>query len=221
MIPAGRKRALLAAAVLIPVSFAVLVHASLVSGAAPRSLGAALSLIPISVLAVLLVRRSRHPRLLGALLALAVPALWLAWPQVQTHFSDILFLEHAIGNLVMAYVFGRTLAAGREPLVARFARMVHGEIPPEVALYARRVTMAWTMFFVLLLLASCFLYLGGLRTAWSFLANILSPLLVMAMFVVEYVVRHRVLPNWERVGILGGVQAFMRHAQAAPYQPSR
>ena len=47
--------------------------------------------------------------------------------------------------------------------------------------------------------------------AWSLLANILTPLLVGAMFVLEYAVRLRALPNWEQVGILGSVRAFSRH----------
>jgi len=53
--------------------------------------------------------------------------------------------------------------------------------------------------------------LRSMNEAWSLLANILTPLLVGAMFVVEYAVRLRVLPNWERVGILRGVRAFSRH----------
>jgi uncharacterized membrane protein len=46
------------------------------------------------------------------------------------------------------------------------------------------------------------------------LANILSPLLVGAMFVIEYLVRMRALPDWERAGLLGGVHAFRRHMRA-------
>jgi uncharacterized membrane protein len=62
-----------------------------------------------------------------------------------------------------------------------------------------------------LFLLSCALYLGGFLAAWSLLANILTPILIAAMFVVEYAVRHRVLPGWERVGVLGGIRAFSRH----------
>jgi hypothetical protein len=41
------------------------------------------------------------------------------------------------------------------------------------------------------------------------------------MFVVEYGVRHRALPNWERVGILGGVRAFSRHFASSRAQAPR
>jgi uncharacterized membrane protein len=68
---------------------------------------------------------------------------------------------------------------------------------------------------------SCVLYLLKFIEAWSLLANILTPLLVGAMFVVEYAVRLRVLPHWERVGILASVRAFSRHFQRAPLENPR
>ena len=56
---------------------------------------------------------------------------------------------------------------------------------------------------------------------YQFLANFVNPILLGAMFVIEYVVRHRVLPDWERVGVLGGVRAFSRHFQAARFEAPR
>jgi uncharacterized membrane protein len=67
------------------------------------------------------------------------------------------------------------------------------------------------MLFAALFATSCALYLGRHVEAWSLLANILTPVLIGSMFVVEYAVRLRVLPHWERVGIMGGVRAFSRH----------
>ncbi|HEX7559297.1 MAG TPA: hypothetical protein VF386_08855, partial [Usitatibacter sp.] len=106
---------------------------------------------------------------------------------------------------------GRTLFGGREALCTRFARLLHGTLPVEVERYSRRVTAAWTIFFATLFALSCTLYFGGFLAAWSVLANILSPILTVAMFMVEYAIRHRVLPQWERVGLLGGIRAFSRH----------
>lgn len=92
---------------------------------------------------------------------------------------------------------------------------------PEVLRYTRRVTAAWTLLFVALFAASCALFFGGFVAAWSLLANIVSPLLLGAMFVVEYAVRLRVLPHWERVGILGGIRAFSRHFDSARFEAPR
>ena len=64
---------------------------------------------------------------------------------------------------------------------------------------------------------SCALYISGLRAAWSVFANFATLIGVGAMFSIEYIVRHRVLPHWERVGIMSGVRAFSRHfSQARP-----
>jgi uncharacterized membrane protein len=203
------RRALVALVVAVSVSFAVAAHFTIIGGNTP-GLGALLSLVPLALVAAWAARRIRRPLALAALVAAALIA-WIGWGELERHFPDVFFLEHAGVNLVLAIVFGRTLAAGREPLCTRFARLLHGTLPPAVVDYSRRVTVAWTVFFATLFAASCLFYFSGLLAAWSLLANILSPILVAAMFGVEYVVRHRVLPDWERVGVLGGIRAFARH----------
>jgi uncharacterized membrane protein len=218
--PDRRKRSWVALVVVLSASFAVLAHASIVEGV-PPAVGALLSLIPIVLIAANLVRRSRHRVAVLAVVALAAVAIALGWGTLERHFPSLFFLEHAGVNLLLAIVFGRTLAAGHDPLVTRFARLLHREVPPEVEAYTRRVTVAWTVFFATLFVLSCVLYLGGFLAAWSALANIASPLLVGAMFVVEYAIRHRVLPHWERVGVLGGLRAFSRHFGTARFESPR
>jgi uncharacterized membrane protein len=208
--PAPGNRAWVAVGIVLSIAFAVLAHAALVDGV-PRSVGAALSLVPIALVAVWVARRSRHRAAAFGAIALAAAGLALAWGGLERHFPDVLFLEHAGTNLALGILFGRTLAAGREPLCARFARLVHGEIPPEVERYARQVTVAWTVFFLALFAFSTGLYLGGLREAWSVLANFLTAALVGSMFVVEYAVRLRMLPKWDHAGVMDGVRAFSRH----------
>jgi len=204
-----------ALAVAVSAAFAIAAHVAIVEGLDART-GALLSLVPLAFLMALFARRSAHPHAALAVSLAAIVAAWLAFPVLKSYFPSLFFVEHAGAQLVLAIVFGRTLAGGRETLVARFARLVHGHaLPPEVARYCRAVTIAWTAFFCVLFVASCALYLGGFLAAWSMLANILTPILVCAMFAAEYVVRYRVLPDWERVGVLGGIQAFSRHFGAA------
>ena len=211
MIPGPRTRLATALAVLGSVAFVILAHFTLIRDFAP-AVGAVLSMVPVVLLLLWALRRSRYR---AAALALAALALWLGWGALERHFPDVFFAEHAGANLILAIVFGRTLMGGREPLCARFARLLHGSIPPEVARYARQVTVAWTIFFAAVFALSCALYLGGLLAAWSILANIASPLLIVAMFLAEYAIRYRVLPRWERTGVLGGIRAFSRHFGSA------
>lgn len=207
---APRSRAWVALAVLLSAGFALLAHFAIIDELTP-TVGALLSLIPVTALALWAVRRSRHrAAALVAILAFGA-LLWMGWGTLQRHFPDLFFVEHAGANLALAFLFGRTLFGGREALCTRFARLLHGTLPAEVERYSRRVTAAWTIFFATLFALSCTLYFGGFLAAWSVLANILSPILTVAMFMVEYAIRHRVLPQWERVGLLGGIRAFSRH----------
>lgn len=220
MTPAHRSGSRVALVGLLSVAFALLAHAAIIDGVSP-TVGALLSLVPVAAFALWAMRRSRHREALLAVFALAGVGLWLGWGQLERHFPSLFFVEHAGANLLLGVLFGRTLAAGREPLCTRFARIIHGALPPEVLRYTRRVTLAWTAFFAALFTFSCALYLGGFLAAWSLLANIASPILVGAMFVAEYAVRMRALPHWERIGILGGVRAFSRHFGAARFEAPR
>jgi len=216
----GRGRSLRAMLVVLSLAGAILAHFTIVDRFSPL-LGAVLSLVPLSFLALWAVRRSAHRAWTVAAVTLAAAGLWAGWGSLERHFDSVFFLEHAGGNALLAVVFGRTLAAGREPLCTRFARILHPTLPPEVVAYTRGVTLAWTIFFAALASLSAALYLGGYLTAWSVLATMASPILVGLMFVVEYAVRLRALPHWERVGLLGGIRAFSRHFAAAPLETPR
>jgi uncharacterized membrane protein len=215
-----RKRLVLVLAVVTSISFALLAHAALVDSLPPMW-GALLSLVPLAGVLVWITRRSGGRLAALALVALAAVGLWLGWGSLQRNFPSLFFVEHAGANLLLALVFGRTLRAGAEPLVTRFARITHPALPPEVVRYTRHVTLAWTIFFATLFTLSCLLYLGGLLAAWSFLANIASPLMVGSMFLAEYAIRLRALPHWPRAGILGGIRAFSRHFGAARLESTR
>lgn len=215
-----RRRAGLALAFVLSACFAVLTHLTIIDGF-PRSLGAALSVIPISLFVLWAARRSRH-RVAAAVLVLAAgAALWFGWAALERNFPSVFFLEHAGVNLILALLFGRTLVGSREALCSGFARLIHGPLAPDVVIYTRRVTLAWTIFFAAMFTAATLLYLGHYISAWSLLANILNPILIGAMFVVEYAIRLRALPDQERVGILSGIRAFSRHFGAAPLETPR
>jgi uncharacterized membrane protein len=117
------------------------------------------------------------------------------------------FLQNVGINTVLAFVFGRTLTGGRQPLVTRVAAMVHDEMSPELNRYTRQVTLAWTLFFIACALTSTGLFYLAPIEAWSMFANILSLPLIGLMFLVENEVRKRVLPKRDQVGLLGTVRA--------------
>lgn len=220
MTPDRRRRFARAVLVLLSLAFAVLAHFTIVRRFSP-ALGAVLALLPAALVALWAVRRSRHRAWAIAALVLAVAGLWAGWDTVERHFPSVFLVEHAGMNALLAWVFGRSLVGGREPLCTRFARLLHSRLPPEVVAYTRGITIAWTIFFATLSTLSIALYAAGFLEAWSLLATLLSPVLVALMFVGEYAVRLRALPNWERIGVLGGIRAFSRHFAAAPAESPR
>ena len=220
MSPAPWRRFALALGVVVSVAFAVLMHLTLIGRVEP-GVGALLSLLPLALLGLWAVRRARRREAAAMAVAIFALVLGLAWAVLEGHFARVFFIEHAGANLLLAIVFGRTLFGGREPLCTTFARAVHGVLPPEVVRYSRGVTVAWTIFFAAIFSLSCILYVGEFRAAWSVLANIATPALVGLMFVVEYAIRHRVLPDWERVGVLESIRAFSRHFGTAHVEAPR
>ena len=216
--PLPRSRVLLVVG--LSAAFALLAHLAL-ADALPARIGAVLSLLPLAALLIFGARRSGGRAAAFGAVALVAAAAIAGWEELQRHFPDLFFLEHAGMNLALAILFGRTLAGAREPLCTRFARLIHGSLAPEVERYTRGVTLAWALFFVAMFAASCTLYLGGFLATWSLFANILTPVFVVTLFVIEYAVRLRALPNHDSNGILGGVRAFSRHVGASRFEPNR
>jgi uncharacterized membrane protein len=211
---AQRTRSLVVALVLLSIAGAALAHYAIALGHSP-TLGALLALVPVAAIAAVSVRRSGHrATVLLAIAAIAFLA-WAGWDTLERQFQNLFFVEHVGTNLILGAVFGRTLAARREPLCTRFARLLHGPLCPEEIRYSRQVTVAWTVFFLVIATLSCALYFSGHIAAWSILANFLTLPLVAAMFVIEYAIRLRVVPNVARAGILGSVRAFWVHAGGA------
>lgn len=182
-----------------------------------RQLGAAVAIAPVIVIALVLAWRSSQRHIMLGAAGLLCLALWLAWPALETHYDVIYWLQHAGTQLLLLIVFGRTLLAGQLPLCTRFARAVHTPLTltPAHERYARQVTLAWTLFFAAMGLASTALFFLAPLTVWSVFANFLTPLLIVAMFVGEYSVRYRLLPHIPRASLLDAVRAF-RDAGARP-----
>jgi uncharacterized membrane protein len=128
-----------------------------------------------------------------------VPARWLYLAQ------------HAGMHVALAAWFGGTLRRGADPLVTALARRVHDDFTPDMARYTRQVTIAWTLYFSAMAVASVLLFGLGEFAHWSLLANILTPVFTAAMFVGEYLVRYWLHPDSERVSLQRAVQAWRSH----------
>jgi uncharacterized membrane protein len=196
-------------AVAILIGYAAIAHRMFASGQGTR-LAAMFAVAPIAAALLWWVVRGRH-RLIGitAVTALMI-LLWVAWPDAGMATSALYLAQYVTVQTGLACLFGRTLLAGREPLVARFARSVHGTLPEPIAHYCRGVTLAWTLFFAGMGLLSIVLYTAGPREVWAAFVTLWTAPCVVAMFVIEYGVRRLRFPWFEQVSIFEGIRAFQR-----------
>ena len=58
------------------------------------------------------------------------------------------------------------------------------------------------------MVSSIVVYLSMPFTAWSLLANVLSPIGVTALFVGEHLLRYRIHPEFERSRLIDAMRAF-------------
>lgn len=200
------------------IAYPVLAHYSAATSVASTfpSLGVAVSLAPsLAILLWLTWRSPRRPVML-LLCAIVGGLLWGFWGVLERNFSWVYFLQHAGTYVMLASMFGVTLARGRQPLCTRFAEVVHGSLTPEEVRYSRQVTLAWTLFLLAISLVSSALFFFVSIEVWSVFANFLSFPLILLMFVVEYLIRLRKLPHQKKHSIMDGVLAYWRTPAARP-----
>ena len=179
------------------------------------NLGALVSIAPVVFIVLVLAWNSpRRSVMLGVPTLLCI-ALWTGWSMLEQHFGLVYWLQDVGMLLILFMTFGRTLIAGRQPLCIRFAETVHGPLTPQHEIYARQVTVAWTLFFAAMALTSTLLFFLAPLASWSIFANFLTLPLIALMFIAEYWVRRWVLPDIQNAHILDAVRAF-RNTPARP-----
>jgi uncharacterized membrane protein len=186
---------------------------------ADRPWGALVILAPVLLGLALFALRRRH---VGALLACAVGAALLALALAAAvgggdtgDLHRLYLLQHAGSHAVLALVFGLTLRRGQVALITRLAATVHTRLTPAMRDYTRRLTAAWTGYFVAMTLASLLLHRFAPWDLWSVFANLVTPLSLVVFFVAEHWLRYRWHPDFERVDVRRSVAAWRHRHDAA------
>jgi uncharacterized membrane protein len=144
-----------------------------------------------------------------------VLGFWLVLHGEAGDTNRLYVFQHAAINALLCGWFGSTLFGGRLSLIGQFAQRVH-PITPAQRIYTAQVTRVWTVYFALMVVASIAVYAFMSFAAWSVLANLLTPLLVAALFVGEHLMRYRLHPEFERTRMIDAVRAFY----SAPADPA-
>lgn len=165
-------------------------HLAVVAGRAdllPPITSAALLLV-LSVAAIRATRLGSRIVLVTAMLGIAVMS-WFA-P------AALAFVAPAAIAVAAGLWFALSLLPGREPRIAVFARREHGgDLPPEVASYARRLTWVWAVLLFSLAAAGLALAVFAPMAVWSAYTNIASYVIMGAFFVAEYLWRRFRFPS--------------------------
>ncbi len=134
----------------------------------------------------------------GAWLAVPLVAAASWWLSSVEQAILALYLPPILVPAFLAYVFGNTLLPGRTPLIAQLIRLLQAPgDEPESAVwpYARRLTAAWTVVFVALVVFNLALAALAEPQVWSLFTNLIEYLLVAALFVIEYAYRRQRFPR--------------------------
>lgn len=198
-----------ALAAILAGGYPVLVFAGVYAGSSYLKL-AGLALLLLAVLLPGLARRSAVAWACAIVIAVGLSAA------AGTYAQQLLLLATPVAIPAMvAWAFGRTLVAGRTPLIERFVRLMHppdDRLDPRVFTYARRLTWGWTLLLTGLALANAALGAlmspGGLcealglpsplpvsNAAWALFTNILGYVIVGTFAMVEYAYRVRRFPD--------------------------
>lgn len=181
----------------------------------PSLLMLALGVTPLTVMALLAAWHSRMRWLALSLLAVLALTVLLYFEALRNHVNWLFFIQHAGTMMLLAITFGSTLARGdADALCSRVTRlMLGGQADPVYMRYTWKVTLIWTAYFIVSGVVSVGLFFYGPLAVWSYFANLLTPVIVGLMFVIEYLVRVWVLPDRAHFNIAQTIKAYRSYEQ--------
>jgi uncharacterized membrane protein len=176
----------------------------------PSTLMLALGVTPLTVMTLLAAWHSRMRWWALTFLAVLALTVLLYLEESRNHVNWLYFMQHAGAMTLLAITFGSTLGRGdSDALCSRVTRlMLPGPADPAYMRYTWKITLAWTVYFITSAVVSVGLFFFGPIAVWSWFANLLTPLIVGLMFVIEYLVRVRVLPDRAHFSIAQTIQAY-------------
>lgn len=114
----------------------------------------------------------------------------------------LLYLPPVVIPLLLLFIFGRTLFAGREPLITAIGEAARGPLTPSMRRYTRRLTQLWCVVFLVLMLWSIFLMLIEQPELWSWFTNVINYGVVGVLFVGEFMLRKKLFPAHNHPGFI-------------------
>jgi uncharacterized membrane protein len=156
-------------------------------------------------LALLAASHGARTRVIWFVIAAITVIAWRLFP------SLLLFAPPAALNVAFGMFFATTLAHGREPRIATFARLERGgELPAELAAYTRRLTWIWTIFLFACAAIGIALAAFAPLAVWSAFVNVASYVAIAALFVGEYLYRRVRYRGYRHGSLVALIRIVMR-----------
>lgn len=158
--------------------------------------------------------RRRQPLLMAASVAAALALVVIVARGGLGDVHRLYLLQHAGTHLALGLTFLASLRGGGPSLITQMARRVH-KLSPAMEAYTAQVTKLWVGYFLGMVAASFAVYALLPWSAWSLLANVLTPVLIGLVFVGEHWARYRLHPEFERLTLAQMVRAASQPAGEA------
>lgn len=199
---ASVRGGLLSRGLLIAAVFA-LVHILTLYGAAPLAVAVLVGAMLLGPAASALRRtgRRRVVWLAGGAAALATLAIAVEWPEAGAH--AMLVVPPFLCCLMASALFAQSLLPGEDPIITRLCRISRGEVLPDgLAEYARLLTWGWALLPAMLGIGGLLVFAKWGIAAWSWWANVATPIALASYFIGEHVWRRFRHPHLGRPSIL-------------------
>ena len=114
---------------------------------------------------------------------------------LKTHALVVFKILPSLIHCVLFLMFLSSLRSGDIPIITRVAIMMRPELTEPERVYTRKVTIAWSLVFLLMGVVSILLALFASAESWSWFVNVISYFIIAGMFISEFMVRRRVFPE--------------------------
>jgi uncharacterized membrane protein len=190
--------------------YPLVMHSSIHYGHAEIAVYYLAMLLTLPLMFSLLHGRRPSGWMLGtALLALLITVLGV------TDAGVMIIIPPAVMFAALFAFFAFSLRAEATPVVTRFAAVIRvEELCPEIRSYTRKATIAWSVFFLAMLMISLLLGLWAPLETWSWFSNFLAYVLIAVMFIAEYLVRRHSLKDHVDYSFL----QFLRNLRRVDYR---
>jgi uncharacterized membrane protein len=143
-------------------------------------------------------------------LMFAVICVLLWWLVRVGGGRPLLYLPSVLIPGALAWVFGASLRAGRQPLIAGVALAARPATPGYLVAYARSLTVLWTAIFIAMAGWDAALAAFAPHLWWSFMANGVNYLLIGAAVALEYLFRRLRFRDYDHPGFAEYLKIVVR-----------